>query len=254
MNCSAGMLIFVHELALLRMASFIQQINGTSRVSPEVLSLHMVKPTRADTKALAGELRTRPELQHLERIHRLRPNNAVRDLTAEWRLDKTFVDEHQLVLNLETVNPDFRKKYPDPNLTLPAGGVEQGEMPYMAAHRELFEETRIRVHDDCVGPPIGLFRGGMKMFTVVVTRTTPLVMHDGVLYIGWREEPSNQSQPCQPSDIIQQTHPIPHFFYHSWQNIQTLRACDAKHWNSEFATHGEQRSTTVFSHPTQLPA
>jgi hypothetical protein len=204
MNCSAGMLIFVHKSMVSRMSALISQINGTvqpdgtSRVSPEVLSLHLVTPSRQATKALSEELRTRPELQHLERIHRLRPNNAVRDLTAEWRLDKNFVEDHQLVVNLETVNPEFRKKYPDPNLTLPAGGVEKGELPYNAAHRELFEETRIRVHPACVGPPIGLFRGGIKMFTVVVTPQTSLAIHDGVLYIGFHQphffpDHSNQS-------------------------------------------------------------
>jgi hypothetical protein len=182
------MLIFVHKSVLPRVSAFIAQINGTSRVSPEVLSLHLVTPSREATRALAEELRARPELQHLERIHRLRPNNAVRDLTAQWRLNTNFVQDHQLVVNLETVNPEFRKKYPDPNLTLPAGGVEEGELPYNAAHRELFEETRIRVHPAYVGNPIGLFRGGIKMFTVVVTPQTPLVMHDdGVLYIGFHQ-------------------------------------------------------------------
>lgn len=180
------MLIFVHKSVVSLMSSFLAK-NAASRVSPEVLSLHLVTPSRAATKALAEELRQKPELQHLERIHRLRPNNAVRDLTAEWRLDKQFVEDHQLLVNLETVNPDFRKKYPDPNLTLPAGGVEEGEVPYTAAHRELFEEARIRVHHSYVGPPIGLFRGGIKMFTVVVTPQTPMVMHDDVLFIGFHQ-------------------------------------------------------------------
>ena len=179
------MLIFVHTSALPRMTTFLNKINGTERVSPEVLSLHLVTPTREDTKALSEELRKQPELQHLERVERLRPNNALRDLTVSWRLDPTFVANHKLVVNLETVNPDFRKKYPDPNLTLPAGGVEEGELPYAAAHRELFEETRIRVHPRYVGPPIGLFRGGIKMYPVVVTSATPMSMHDRILYIGF---------------------------------------------------------------------
>jgi len=185
MNCSAGMLIFVHSTALAAMTSFISKINGTSRVSPEVLSLHLVTPTREATRKLSIEMRSWPELQELENIERLRPNNVVRDLTAVWRLDASFAQEHKVLVNLETVNPDFRKKYPDPNLTLPAGSVEKGELPYTAAHRELFEETRIRVHHTLVGPPIGLFRGGIKMFTSVVTKNTPLYMKDGVLFIGF---------------------------------------------------------------------
>lgn len=185
MNCSAGILIFVHTSALAQMTSFISKINGTTRVSPEVLSLHLVTPTRQATQAMAEEMRQWPHLQSLERIERLKPNNAVRDLTAAWRMDKTFVDNHKLIVNLETVNPEFRKKYPDPNLTLPAGGVDPGELPYMAAHRELFEETRIRVHPKYVGAPIGLFRGGMKMFTTVVTNQTPMYMHNRILYIGF---------------------------------------------------------------------
>jgi ADP-ribose pyrophosphatase YjhB (NUDIX family) len=122
----------------------------------------------------------------LERINRLRPNNALRDLTARWRLNPEFANNHHLLVNLETVCPEFRYKYPDPNLTLPAGSVEHGEEPYTAAHRELFEESRIRVHPAHVGDFIGLFRGGIKMFTVIVTLYTPLIMQDGVLYIGWK--------------------------------------------------------------------
>ncbi len=203
MSRSAGMLIFVHASAQSRMTFFVNEINDAGRVSPEVLSLHLVTPTRKATKALSDALRDRPELQYLERIERLRPNNAMRDLTAPWRLDPNFAEHHKLLVNLETVNPDFRKKYPDPNLTLPAGGVEQGEHPYMAAHRELFEETRIRVHPRTVGNPIGLFRGGIKMYPVVVTNLTPMYMHDGVLYIGFENHfPETMFPKCSIQSMV----------------------------------------------------
>ncbi len=194
------MLIFVHVDAQARMDALMKQLNGDERVSPEVLSVYLVTPSREDTRALSEELRARPELQHLERIERLRPNNVLRDLTASWRLHPEFVKTHKLVVNLETVNPDFRKKYPNPNLTLPAGGVEEGEAPYAAAHRELFEEARMRVHAAHVGNSIDLFRGGIKMYSVVVTATTPMFMRDRVLYIGFDPVQSEPSENTESSD------------------------------------------------------
>lgn len=182
---SAGMLLFVHTDAVATMRGFIAQLNGTSRVSPEVLSLHLVKPTRDAVRDASLHLRDVPELQHLEHIKRLRPNNAVRDLTAPWRMSPAFTNTYQLVVNLETVNPEFRAKYPDPNLTLPAGGVEDGETPRLAAHREMFEETRIKIDPVLVQtPPIGLFRGGIRMYPVHAHTYTPMCMRGDTLYIG----------------------------------------------------------------------
>ena len=211
------MLVFVHTSAVPRMEAFIKQINGNARVSDEVLSIHLATPTRDATKALSEQLRIQPELQTLERIERLRPNNLVRDLTVAWRLDPEFVTNHMVLLNLETVNPDFRKKYPDPNLTLPAGGIEEGELPCVAAHRELFEEARVRVHPHIVGHPIALFRGGIKMYTVVVGSHTPLHMYDGALHIGFpRENQPDQSAMLSWTNqrvprIRMTTNHIPHF-------------------------------------------
>lgn len=181
------MLIFVHNDAVPQVVTYIDKMN-TSRISPEVLSLHLVPPTRQATQTLAEELRKRPALHNLEKIHRLRPNNAVRDLTAPWRLHPTFAATHHLLVNLETVCPAFRHKYPDPNITLPAGGVEPGETPYVAAQRELLEETRVRVHPSRIEGYVGLFRGGIRMFTVVVTTDTPLIYRDGILHIGWSHD------------------------------------------------------------------
>jgi len=181
---SAGMLLFVHTDVEMFVKSLIDKINGITRVSPEVLSLHLVHPTRDAARDLSLQMRKYDSLQHLERIERLRPNNAVRDLTAPWRMSPAFTNTHKLVVNLETVNPEFRAKYPNPNLTLPAGGVEEGESPHFAAHRELFEETRIKVDPVLVQNPVGLFRGGIQMFQVFLYKWTPMYMVNNTLYIG----------------------------------------------------------------------
>lgn len=183
---SAGILVFIHPSALHKMEGFIEEINQHGRVSSEVLSLHLVSPVRASVRELCETMKMQPHLQTVERIERLKPNNAVRDLTASWRLNENFAKTHQVVLNLETVNPDFRTKYPDPNLTLPAGGIESGERSISAAHRELFEETRIKVDPNLINGNVRLFRGGIDMYTTVVYDTTNVNIYNGQLYIGSR--------------------------------------------------------------------
>lgn len=179
---AAGIMIFVHSSEKARMSGILREMNSGGRVSPEVLSLYCVQPTRQATRALAEEMRGYPELQHLEAIDRLKPNNGLRDLTAPWRMDAAFVDLYSLVVSLETVNPEFRKKYPIPNLTLQAGSIEANESPQQAARRELLEEARIVVRD-VVEPPVGLLGGGMLMYTVFVTSTTQMRIVENVLYI-----------------------------------------------------------------------
>jgi hypothetical protein len=183
---TAGILLFVHKDALPEMEELVSKINGTKRVSPEVLSLHLVTPTREDVKNLSAHLSQQPSMQHLERIHRLRGNNSLKDLTAihKQRLAPEFVKTHKLVVGLETFNPEFKRKYPEPNLTLPAGKVEEGESVKHAAHRELLEETRIRVDPLMARSYIGLFRGGIRMFVVEITHKTRMALRDGVLDIG----------------------------------------------------------------------
>ena len=181
---SAGILLFIHTSAQSVMEQLVVQMNGSKRVSPEVLSLHLVQPSRGAMHNEAVRLREDPALQDLERIEYLKPNNAVRDLTAPWRLDPGFVETHTLLVNLETVNPEFAQKYPNPNLTLPAGQIEPGETPAQAAHREFLEETRIKVDPALVCGRIGLFRGGITMACVVVTDHTPLTFVNGHLCIG----------------------------------------------------------------------
>ena len=177
--------------------SFLDSMNKDGRVSAEVLALYLATPSRNAVRALCHDLKQRSELKDVERIARLKPNNAVRDLTAPWRLQQKFVDTHKLLLNLETVNPEFRHKYPDPNLTLPAGGIETGESPLQAAHRELFEETRIKVDPALVRGHIGLFRNGMHMYCVVITADTPIMLcpEDKTLYVGNGRRPPPSSPP-----------------------------------------------------------
>jgi len=182
---TAGMLLFVHKSMLPLMEEMVSRINGSNRVSSEVLSLHMVTPTREEVKKLSRELSQQVELQHLERISKLKGNNSLKDLTADKRLDPVFAHTHKLVVNLETFNPEFKKKYPEPNLTLPAGKVEVGESIRNAAHRELLEETRIRVDPRLITSHIGLFRGGIRMFVVEITDKTNLTFTDqGMLDVG----------------------------------------------------------------------
>lgn len=181
---TAGILLFVHKDVLGDMEDMISRINGTKRVSPEMLSLHLVTPTRDEVKKLSTHLSQQEELQHLERISRLRGNNSLKDLTAVQRLNPDFAKSHKLLVGLETFNPEFRRKYPEPNLTLPAGKVEEGESVKQAAHRELLEEARIRVDPYMAQSYIGLFRGGIRMFVVEITHRTKMSFCNGVLDIG----------------------------------------------------------------------
>lgn len=182
---AAGVLIFVHEQELERFMSYIDEMNRDAPVTREVFKLYCVNPTRDATRALSATLQVDPALQHLEAVKRLKPNNSLRDLTAPWRLNPEFAAQYYLLVGLETVSAELRDKYPHPNLTLQAGKIEEGESPLEAATRELYEEARIRakyVH----GPPITLMSKGMFMYSVFVTRDTPLFLNEnGTLYIGF---------------------------------------------------------------------
>lgn len=181
---TAGMLLFVHTDALDTMEEMVRHVNADTRVSSEVLSIHLVKPTRDAVDELSRSLREQDHLKDMERMNRLKGNNALRDLTAGWRLDESMTNSHKLVVGLETFNPEFKKKYPEPNLTLPAGRIEEGESLVNAAHREVFEETRIKVDPTLVRKYIGLFRGGIRMYTIFITRDTPLAIVNRELYVG----------------------------------------------------------------------
>jgi hypothetical protein len=180
---AAGVLLFVHNSQVARLQPFLDELNRPGGVSAEVVALFCVKPTRDAVKELADSLHAHPLLTHLESIHRLRANNALRDLTAPWRLPAEFVDAYQLVVGVEPILDEFRKKYPLPNLTLQAGKIEPGESPLQAAKRELFEEARVKV-SNVWGRPIALMSKGMFMYPVFIDDTTQLSMQDGVLHIG----------------------------------------------------------------------
>lgn len=156
----------------------------TGRVTLEVLSLHIVTPTRDAVAQLSMELAAKPELAHFENIHKLKANNALRDLTAPWRLTPDFCEQYKLLVSIETVSPELRSKYPVPNLSLQAGKIEPGESSYDAALRELWEEARIRPAPYTVYPmPILLMSKGMHAYCVYVTAETQVEFRNNALYI-----------------------------------------------------------------------
>ena len=176
--------MFVHNTELPRFLPLLQAMNARVPVSREVMQLYCVRPTREATLALATQLRTDPMLVHLEAVDKLKPNNALRDLTAPWRLTPEFTNSFHLLVGLEIVTPELRSKYPHPNLTLQAGKIESGESALEAAVRELREEANIEV-DFVHGPPLLLMSKGMCMYSVFVTEATTLTLAEtGTLYIG----------------------------------------------------------------------
>lgn len=246
---SAGMLLFVDNQIEAAIQTVFNEMNSAGRVSPEVLSLHLATPSRSAVRDAANKLKTHPDLQGVERLHRLKPNNAVRDLTAPWRLHPEFVNAYKLVLNLETVNPEFRHKYPDPNLTLPAGGIDAGEHPLHAAHRELFEEARIKVDPRLVCGYIGLFKNGMHMYCVVITPHTPTLFSqdDNTLYIGdmhhIREFYEILGRPSTSPNSR-----VPHYL-NLWHNTQTCGAFSKRQPCYDSRVHGTSRLESRY-HPT----
>ena len=239
---SAGMLLFVNHQVEPIVQSLLDQMNQGGRISPEVLSLHLATPTREAVRQAAADIKQYPSLQSQERIQRLKPNNAVRDLTAPWRLSTEFVETHKLLLNLETVNPEFRYKYPDPNLTLPAGGIENGEESVHAAHRELFEEARVKVDPSLVTGHIGLFRNGMHMYCVVITALTPVtfIPGDRTLYIGDLKRIQYFYNYISGRPISPLSQPTYHNSNFTWHNTPTFRDFNTKPTSFDSKRHGER--------------
>lgn len=172
---AAGVLVFIHASQVERMLEIVNYMNEHTPVSKEVMFLFCVKPTRDAINALVRELQADERFVSLERIERLRPNNALRDLTAPWRLEPGFCDEFYLLVSFEAVDEEHRQKYPNPNLTLQAGKIEQGESPIECARRELFEEARIQV-STLYPRPIKLMSKGMYMYPAFVMPETPLFL------------------------------------------------------------------------------
>ena len=178
---AAGVLIFVHVSQQPRFQKIIDALNARGRVSEEVHSLYLVKPTREKVKLLCTQLQTDPRLHGFEMINKLKANNALRDLTAKWRLSPCFADDFMIVVGLETVNDAFRRKYPHPNLTLHAGKIELGETTLEAATRELFEEARVRFQ--YLDWPICLMGKGLIMYTATVMSHTVLTFDNHSVFI-----------------------------------------------------------------------
>lgn len=180
---AAGVLVFVHNTQLPRMNHMLSKINTQGkRVSKEVVTLYTVTPTREGVRALCAELQLDPSLAHVSDIDKLRPNNALRDLTAPWRMLPEFTTTYSLLVGLEDTTEELLRKYPHPNLTLQAGKIEENETPFECAVRELFEEARVKP-SHVYGPPVGLMSKGMLMYSVYVHENTVLELVDDVLYI-----------------------------------------------------------------------
>jgi 8-oxo-dGTP pyrophosphatase MutT (NUDIX family) len=205
---SAGVLLFVHRSMVPRFEDAIKHLNARGRVSEEVLRLYMITPTRADAQTVSDTLRTDPTLQELEKVSKLKPNNSLRDLTAPWRLHPSIVENYKLVVGLETVNPDFRQKYPIPNLTLQAGSIEEGETPMQAGLRELMEEARVVIPPQLlVQRPIGLLGKGMLMYPCFVGGGMRLTMKDDHLHIEAASAPPPRAR--SPEHVPDESQPHP---------------------------------------------
>ena len=172
---TAGVLLFVHdacgEEARARILQHLNKKNQRQqRVTEEVLQLYWVRPTREHILGLCKQLQGDEWLkEEVELLAKLRPNNGLRDLTAPWRLSGQVTQNYHLLVGLETVNPEYRRKYPLPNLTLQAGSTEKSESVLECALREMKEESRITVSRECLSPrPIKLLRGGMWMYPCYV--------------------------------------------------------------------------------------
>jgi hypothetical protein len=165
------------------MNDVLDKINARDkRVSKEVVTLYTVTPTREGVRALCAELQVHPSLSHISDIDKLRPNNALRDLTAPWRMLPEFTSTYSLLVGLEDTTEELLRKYPHPNLTLQAGKIEENETPFECAVRELFEEARVKP-SHVYGPPVGLMSKGMLMYSVYVHDSTRLELVDDILYI-----------------------------------------------------------------------
>jgi hypothetical protein len=182
---AAGVLLLVHRDVIPIFHKLLVALNARGRVSEEVLSLHLVQPTLEAVLQLNRDLCRHPQMQNVENLPKMRPNNGLRDLLARNRLPPWIVDEYMLVVGVETVTEAFRAKYPNPNLTLQAGSVERGETVLQAAIRELYEESRVLVHWQALRKrPIRLLGGGLTMFPCIIDSHTLVRLTQNAVYIG----------------------------------------------------------------------
>ena len=169
----AGVIILIHKRVVPIFTLLVKYLNRNGRVSDEVLSLHLVRPTLSAVLQLTESLKHDPALKYVENINKLRPNNGVKDLLSGKRLTNDQVENHMLLVSVETVTNRFRKKYPNPNITLQAGSVEKRETVMGAGIRELLEEARIHVQSDIVHSiPMKLLGGGLFMYPCHIDSNT----------------------------------------------------------------------------------
>lgn len=200
---AAGVLLFVHRDVVPIFRKLLLALNSRGRVSSEVLNLHLVKPSLEAVLQLNADLCRHPQMQDVENLAKMRPNNGVRDLLSGRRLPQWVVDQYMLVLGVETVTEAFRAKYPNPNLTLQAGSIERGETVVQAAIRELYEESRILVHAQAIRTrPIRLLGGGLIMYPCFIDGHTVVRLTQNAVYIGRWEAPPHLSQMALPASSM----------------------------------------------------
>ena len=152
--------------------------------SDEVLSLHLVQPEAEAVARLTKDLCEDPAMAHVENLHKLKPNNGLKDLVGKKRLHPTLVRNYMLVVGIETVTEKFRSKYPNPNLTLQAGSIEKNESALTAAIRELSEEARVVAHWTSLSPtPIRLLGGGLVMYPCQITANSLIRITRNFVYV-----------------------------------------------------------------------
>lgn len=182
---AAGVLLFVDRKVVPIIRQLLNELNAKGRVSEEVLSLHLVQPQADAVARLTQDLCKDPSMTHVENLHKLKPNNGLKDLVGKRRLHPALVRDFMLVVGIETVTEKFRSKYPNPNLTLQAGSIEKNESALTAAIRELSEEARVVTHWTSLSPtPIRLLGGGLVMYPCQITSRTLIRITRDYIYIG----------------------------------------------------------------------
>jgi hypothetical protein len=180
----AGVLVLVHKTVVPICKLLIQYLNRNGRVSNEVLSLHLVEPTLEGVMNLTESLKSDPAFRHVENVDNFRPNNGVRDLLSGSRLNRDQIQNHMLLVSVETVTDEYRKKYPNPNITLQAGSIETKESIMSAGIRELHEEAKILVQPNIVNSvPLRLLGGGLFMYVCYIHQRTEVKIIDGSIHL-----------------------------------------------------------------------
>ena len=202
---AAGVLLFVDRKVVPIFRQLLNELNAKGRVSDEVLSLHLVQPEAEAVARLTKDLCEDPAMAHVENLHKLKPNNGLKDLVGKKRLHPTLVRNYMLVVGIETVTEQFRSKYPNPNLTLQAGSIEKNESALTAAIRELSEEARVVAHWTSLSPtPIRLLGGGLVMYPCQITANSLIRITRGHIYIGQWGSPTadKQQKSAETEDLL----------------------------------------------------